>query len=157
MKSVISSSLSVATAHSDLDKKTVVHQPPKANHQCGCAQLPAMTWHSGECITDAVALSATERQNEQAILPAMPALKDFECHASTSTFCLKQDRSTTGKEPSLLILDAARLEAGHDARALMSSAVLLGYDIASRSVEIRNETGYILLVLPFSEAVKRVG
>jgi hypothetical protein len=61
------------------------------------------SWHSGERVTDAVALSATERQNEQAILPAMSALKDFECHASTSTFCLKQDRSTTGKEPSLLI------------------------------------------------------
>jgi hypothetical protein len=54
-------------------------------------------------------------------------------------------------------LAAARIEAVHDARALMSSAVLLGYDIASRSVEIRNETGDILLVLPFSEAVKRVG
>jgi hypothetical protein len=54
-------------------------------------------------------------------------------------------------------LAAARIEAVHDARALMSSAVLLGYDIASRSVEIRNETGDILLVLPFSDAVKRVG
>jgi hypothetical protein len=39
----------------------------------------------------------------------------------------------------------------------MSNAVLLGYDIASRSIEIRNETGDILLVLPFSETVKRVG
>jgi hypothetical protein len=54
-------------------------------------------------------------------------------------------------------LDAARIEAVRDARALMSSAVMLGYDGASRSVEIRNETGDILLVLPFSETVKRVG
>ncbi|MBY3531278.1 hypothetical protein RWK44_29295 [Rhizobium sp. 25PS6] len=54
-------------------------------------------------------------------------------------------------------LEAARVEAVRDARALMSSAVLLGHDISSRSVEIRNETGDILLVLPFSEAVKRVG
>ncbi|MBY5446575.1 hypothetical protein HFO93_24490 [Rhizobium leguminosarum] len=53
-------------------------------------------------------------------------------------------------------LDAARMEAVRDARALMSSAVLLGYDIASRSIEIRNEAGDILLVLPFSEAVKRM-
>ncbi|WP_245487300.1 hypothetical protein [Rhizobium leguminosarum] len=124
MKSVISSSLSAATAHPDRYKKTVVHQALKANHQCGCAQLPAMTWESGKCVIDDVALSATERgKMNRAILPAMPALKDFECHASPSTFC----------------------------------AVLLGYEIGSRSVEIRNETGDILLVLPFSEAVKRAG
>ncbi|MBY5354595.1 hypothetical protein HFO94_13815 [Rhizobium leguminosarum] len=54
-------------------------------------------------------------------------------------------------------LDAARMEAVRDARALMSSAVLLGYDITSRSIEIRNEAGDILLVLPFSEAIKRMG
>ena len=53
-------------------------------------------------------------------------------------------------------LEAARLAAIEDARSLMSDAVRIGYDIASRSIEIRNEAGEVLFSLPFSEAVKRV-
>jgi hypothetical protein len=52
-------------------------------------------------------------------------------------------------------LEAARLEAIEDARQLMSDAVRIGYDIASRSVEVRNEAGAMVLLVPFSEALRR--
>nr|WP_245521204.1 hypothetical protein [Rhizobium laguerreae] len=134
-----------------------MHQPPKANHPCGCGQLPAATWHSGERVTDVVALTATDRQNEQAILPATPGCEGFRMPRFYFNILSEAGSLDDWEGTELPDLDAARMEAVRDARALMSSAVLLGYDIASRSVEIRNETGDILLVLPFSEAVKRVG
>jgi uncharacterized protein YciI len=52
--------------------------------------------------------------------------------------------------PSLAI---ARKEAVKDARALMSSSILAGYDISARRMEIWDETG-LLLVVPFSEAIR---
>jgi hypothetical protein len=54
-------------------------------------------------------------------------------------------------------LEAARLEAIEDARQLMSDAVRIGYDIAARSVEVRNEAGEMVLLVPFAEALKRRG
>ncbi len=50
-------------------------------------------------------------------------------------------------------LDHARLEAIKDARALMSTAMLDGRTIFGRSIAISDETGAVLMVLPFSEAV----
>jgi hypothetical protein len=50
-------------------------------------------------------------------------------------------------------LEQARAEAIADARALMSTAMIDGYTIFGRSIEIRNEAGDLLLVLPFTEAV----
>jgi hypothetical protein len=52
-------------------------------------------------------------------------------------------------------LEAARLEAIEDARQLMSDAVRIGFDIASRSIEVRNEAGEIVLFVPFAEALSR--
>lgn len=52
-------------------------------------------------------------------------------------------------------LDHARAEAILDARELMATAILAGRDISGRSIEIRNEAGDILLVLPFREAIAR--
>jgi len=49
----------------------------------------------------------------------------------------------------------ARREAIEDARFLMSAAVLEGRDISGRSIEICNEAGDVLLVVPFSEALTR--
>lgn len=51
-------------------------------------------------------------------------------------------------------LDHARLEAIEDARALMSTAMQDGRTIFGRSIAICNETGDVLMVLSFSEAVK---
>lgn len=48
----------------------------------------------------------------------------------------------------------ARLEAIEDARALMSTAMRDGRTIFGRSIAICNEAGDVLMVLPFSEAVK---
>ncbi|PZU79101.1 MAG: hypothetical protein DI546_01625 [Rhizobium sp.] len=52
-------------------------------------------------------------------------------------------------------LDAARAEAIQDARALMSEAILSGKDISDRSVEICDEAGRTVLVVPFSDAINR--
>jgi hypothetical protein len=51
-------------------------------------------------------------------------------------------------------LDHARLEAIKDARALMSTAMQDGLTIFGRSIAICDETGDVLMVLPFSEVVK---
>ena len=50
-------------------------------------------------------------------------------------------------------LDAARDEALKDARALMSAAVLEGWDISGRSVKICGEAGEVLLRVAFTEAI----
>jgi hypothetical protein len=52
-------------------------------------------------------------------------------------------------------LEAARREAIEDARQLMSDAVRIGYDIVSRSVEVGNVAGEMVLSVPFSEALSR--
>jgi hypothetical protein len=54
-------------------------------------------------------------------------------------------------------LDAARAEAIEDARTLMSDAILGGRDISDRSIEISNESGEVLMVVPFADAVSRFG
>jgi hypothetical protein len=48
----------------------------------------------------------------------------------------------------------ATAEAIQDARALMSAAIMSGLDISKRSIQIRDEAGEIVLVIPFSDAVK---
>nr|WP_225510737.1 hypothetical protein [Rhizobium leguminosarum] len=103
---------------------------------------------------NAVDLNAVERQNKRLILPGFEGFRmpRFYFNILSEAGSLDDWEGT-----ELADLDAARIEAVRDARALMSSAVLLGYDISSRSVEIRSETRDILLVLPFSEAVKRMG
>ncbi|UVC12526.1 hypothetical protein IHQ71_30275 (plasmid) [Rhizobium sp. TH2] len=52
----------------------------------------------------------------------------------------------------LMDLDAARDEALQDARALMSAAMLDGWDISGRSIEICDEAGEVLLRVAFTEA-----
>jgi hypothetical protein len=54
-------------------------------------------------------------------------------------------------------LDHARQEAIKDARALMSTAMINGQTIFGRRIEIRNEAGDLLLVVPFTDAVKATG
>lgn len=49
-------------------------------------------------------------------------------------------------------LELARAEAIADARALMSTAMIGGHTIFGRSIEIRDEAGALLLVLPFTDA-----
>jgi hypothetical protein len=107
-----------------------------------------------QSMPDAVDLNAAEWQNKRLIRPGFEGFRMPRFHFNILSEAGSLD-DWEGTE--LADLAAARIEAVRDARALMSSAVLLGYDIASRSVEIRNETGDILLVMPFSEAVKRVG
>jgi hypothetical protein len=51
-------------------------------------------------------------------------------------------------------LEEATAEAIQDARALMSAAIMSGLDISKRSIQIRDEAGEIVLVIPFSDAVK---
>jgi hypothetical protein len=50
-------------------------------------------------------------------------------------------------------LQDAREEAMEDARSLMSAAMREGRDIASRSIEIHNAEGEMLLAVPFSAAI----
>jgi hypothetical protein len=52
-------------------------------------------------------------------------------------------------------LDEARREALEDAKFLMSAAILEGRDISSRKIEVCNEAGDVLLVVPFREALIR--
>ncbi|MBB4577442.1 MULTISPECIES: DUF6894 family protein [Rhizobium] len=53
----------------------------------------------------------------------------------------------------LASLEDARAEAILDAREQMSDAIRAGRDVSSRSIEICNEAGDIVLVLPFREAI----
>jgi len=50
-------------------------------------------------------------------------------------------------------LTAARREAIKDARTLMSNAVVEGWDVSRRIIEIRSEGGEILTTVPFAEAL----
>jgi hypothetical protein len=47
------------------------------------------------------------------------------------------------------------MEAMKDVQALISDAALHGFDISSRSIEIRDALGKVLLVLPFTQALAR--
>ena len=42
-----------------------------------------------------------------------------------------------------------------DARAIMSDAVRAGYDVTGRRVEIRDEAGELLAVVPFADALSK--
>jgi hypothetical protein len=55
----------------------------------------------------------------------------------------------------LASLQEAQAEALLDARSLMSAAILEGDDISGRSIEICNEAGDVLFILPFGDAVNR--
>jgi hypothetical protein len=55
----------------------------------------------------------------------------------------------------LATLDDARVEAIEDARAIMSDAVRAGYDVTARCVEIRDEGGELLAVVPFTDALSK--
>jgi hypothetical protein len=50
-------------------------------------------------------------------------------------------------------LQAARAHAIKDARLLMSMAILEGRDVSGRNVEITDEEGEVLLVVPFRDAI----
>jgi hypothetical protein len=50
-------------------------------------------------------------------------------------------------------LDDARDEALEDARFLMSAAILDGRDISARHIEVCNETGDVLMRIPFTDAI----
>ena len=50
-------------------------------------------------------------------------------------------------------IHAARAEAVKDARHLMSRSILDGHDVSKRVFEICDETGRVLLELPFVEAI----
>lgn len=52
-------------------------------------------------------------------------------------------------------LNDARVEAIEDARAIMSDAVRAGYDVTARCVEIRDEEGELLAVVPFTDALSK--
>lgn len=52
-------------------------------------------------------------------------------------------------------LDHARSEAVLDARSLMGDAIRQGRDISTRSMQITDEDGNTLLVLPFADTVIR--
>jgi hypothetical protein len=50
-------------------------------------------------------------------------------------------------------LQAARAHAIKDARLLMSMAILEGRDVSGRNIEITDEEGEVLLVVPFRDAI----
>jgi hypothetical protein len=49
-------------------------------------------------------------------------------------------------------LEAARGEAIKDARQLMASAMLSGHDISTRRIELTDDDGQLVLVIPFTDA-----
>ena len=53
----------------------------------------------------------------------------------------------------LVSLEIAREEALKDARGMMSDAVRQGQDISARRIEIRDETGAILEIVSFVDAI----
>ena len=71
----------------------------------------------------------------------------FYFHIVTSSMTIPDPEGT-----ELASLEAARVEAIQDARALMSAAILKGLDISSRRIEIHDENG-LVLVVPFSDAI----
>lgn len=54
----------------------------------------------------------------------------------------------------LATLEDAKREAIRDARALMSQAVLSGKDISAREVRVCGDDGGVLLIVPFTEAIR---
>jgi hypothetical protein len=52
-------------------------------------------------------------------------------------------------------LEHARTEAIMDARSLMSDAIREGRDISSRSIQITDEQGSVLLTVPFAGTLTR--
>jgi len=71
-------------------------------------------------------------------------------------FDLVGQQTVTDIEGSeLASIDEARLEAMKDARAIMSDAVRAGYDVTGRRVEIRDEAGELLAVVPFADALSK--
>ncbi|MBU1314788.1 MAG: hypothetical protein KJ947_17950 [Alphaproteobacteria bacterium] len=64
-----------------------------------------------------------------------------------------QVRDLEGSE--LPDLDHARTEAVLDARSLMSDAIRQGRDISSRSIQISDEQGTVLLTVLFADTVTR--
>ena len=67
-----------------------------------------------------------------------------------------KNSSVDGEEGTELpSLTVAKSEALIDARGLMSAAILEGDDICGRRIEICNEAGDVVFILPFADAVKR--
>jgi hypothetical protein len=95
-------------------------------------------------------LAALRRHNERLSMPAKVPMQRFYFNILSEAGFLEDLEGT-----ELPDLEAARLEAIEDARQLMSDAVRIGYDISSRSVEVRNEAGEGVLFVPFSEALSR--
>ncbi|OWV89818.1 hypothetical protein ATY78_18150 [Rhizobium sp. R635] len=55
----------------------------------------------------------------------------------------------------LATIEDARREAVQDARALMSQAVLSGRDISARKIHICDERGTVLLIVAFTDTIRR--
>ncbi len=54
-------------------------------------------------------------------------------------------------------LSGVREEAVANARELMANAIRQGHDISSRSIEVRDADGKIVLILPFHQAISGSG
>lgn len=71
----------------------------------------------------------------------------FFFHILTRTNIIKDQEGA-----ELADLAAARREAIKDARGLMSTAIREGRDISHRYIEICDDTGIVMVKVPFSEA-----
>lgn len=54
-----------------------------------------------------------------------------------------------------IVMSSGISEAIKDARSIMSNAILMGQDVSSRSVEIRDDAGDVVLSLPFRNTITR--
>ena len=75
------------------------------------------------------------------------------CPGSISTSSLPVAPSSISRAASLPISNMREPKRSLT-RALMSTAMIDGYTIFGRSVEVRNAAGDLLLVLPFTAAVR---
>lgn len=91
-------------------------------------------------------------------LSCAPVVWNQENHMARFFFNLVGSETVRDIEGTeLKSLEAARSEAVEHARAIMSDAVLAGFDVSERRIEIHDEAGTLLLVVPFLDALtKRV-
>lgn len=79
-----------------------------------------------------------------------PRMRRYFFNVIAGTETIEDEEGT--ELPSLV---AARFEALKDARTLMSAAILEGWDISGRSINICGEAGHVLMRVAFRDAIVR--
>lgn len=103
-------------------------------------------------LNDNTMIARARSQSHQQAHDGQRSMPRYFFHQVTKTGLIHDPDGT-----DLPDLEHALREAIQDARHLMAEAIRAGHDISSRSVQICDETGSILMTFPFSEAVTPSG